>query len=983
MNRFSNDALNRLLSRYLDLEQWESLESTDERVDDVLRRLSNEPGLVSHARSTLRSSTSLVPIDDRQVLTLFVEQHLQKSGDARSALAPGLLPAPERARNVAREPEPIPEETSYVLLNLVDDLTEEPVAGVELVLKLPDGKRQKVKSDAQGQVELKRVSKGLFSVGAEVGDAKLNQVLDLVWWGITPSRRPLEAIQPEAVLDEGTRNRLLKVQRHKVSTGETLESVAEQYDLSWKELALFNWGRADPDGINAALKDAVGCTRKTADGKNYVFDDSDEPGILYIPKPWERGGLDTGLRHVIRVRAVRPRVERLESRFALERLTDLARRMEKPDFLSWLLVLFGVDIPADAYEAFRRELLDGKVEPPPIRVVELGLHGHEAGYDSVARTIKVRQKFARAAEEKPEEASKLLLALLEEFGHHVDQLLRNTYSKVSGDAPLDEGARFAHSVYTQWLTEEAPVEFATSVHDGSEHPLRADFSDVQRTADLWLNEAQQEVDDSAGSTEFFGAGRGHGDPKTSFGHQSIGDALSEFFDDDERLSIYFGNWLRDISQVVDPKLVREPGSKTLLQSPFSRKALTDCIDVMAREEFGNNADFRVTPQKLGLYRPEEHIDNPHGIEDGTKKDPAFHPGWTPAEVALNMKTGLLNYIATPGTWKSAAGFMEQELRAAVANGRTPEGMRRLGAALHTLEDFFSHSNFLELSLIRLGHVRVCPWVWQKVPAPTPRFPLVTGKFGGDDTQVSLLYVLAEKMQAVKECKAGERSSGAKIALILMKDVPDVIPGGFTNRFEGMLENLEELQMKYPTAATLACRVGEALSLWLGVLQADFARSRAKAVTRAQDEHLADPKSMNPTHSQLSKDHDDHPLHVPAAHIAAGAVMDVGGVMSRAWFGQASADDVVRTGLKYLVHPEDIQQSSATDGRAWVLEQLRTWARENPAALPRLTKEAITESQDNHAKKQHALLQKSFEQRSGTNEALAVRFAELRAEVERA
>ena len=35
----------------------------------------------------------------------------------------------------------------------------------------------------------------------------------------------------------------------------------------------------------------VGCTQTTEDGKSCIFDDSDDPGIIYIPKPWKRQGL--------------------------------------------------------------------------------------------------------------------------------------------------------------------------------------------------------------------------------------------------------------------------------------------------------------------------------------------------------------------------------------------------------------------------------------------------------------------------------------------------------------------------------------------------------------------------------------------------------------------------------------------------------------------------------------------------------------------
>ena len=60
--------------------------------------------------------------------------------------------------------------------------------------------------------------------------------------------------------------------------------------------------------------------------------------------------------------------------------------------------------------------------------------------------------------------------------------------------------------------------------------------------------------------------------------------------------------------------------------------------------------------------------------------------------------------------------------------------RSLGAAFHVLEDYFSHTNFVELSLRKLGY-DVYPWVEgkQKNNPATGKplyedIPIVTGNF---------------------------------------------------------------------------------------------------------------------------------------------------------------------------------------------------------------------------------------------------------------
>ena len=99
-----------------------------------------------------------------------------------------------------------------------------------------------------------------------------------------------------------TRSRIAELQEHKVKSGESLNQIATDNGLTWQELAEFNWGTATPDVINEHLRDDVGCTKKTRDGYNYIFDDSDDPGLLYIPKTWQQTGLVTEQQHTIRVK---------------------------------------------------------------------------------------------------------------------------------------------------------------------------------------------------------------------------------------------------------------------------------------------------------------------------------------------------------------------------------------------------------------------------------------------------------------------------------------------------------------------------------------------------------------------------------------------------------------------------------------------------------------------------------------------------------
>ena len=68
--------------------------------------------------------------------------------------------------------------------------------------------------------------------------------------------------------------------------------------------------------------------------------------------------------------------------------------------------------------------------------------------------------------------------------------------------------------------------------------------------------------------------------------------------------VYFGNWLRDYSQAMDV------GSLKGVQGGTIRIL----VWVLSFLSFGYaTAEFEVTDERLGVYRPEEHIDNPKDV----------------------------------------------------------------------------------------------------------------------------------------------------------------------------------------------------------------------------------------------------------------------------------------------------------------------------------------------------------------------------------
>ena len=70
---------------------------------------------------------------------------------------------------------------------------------------------------------------------------------------------------------------------YRVQNDDTLESVAQQFGVSYKQLVMHNFGTTDPGEINWYLREYVGCDLPTHDRKNWRFSDTAEPGIIYIP----------------------------------------------------------------------------------------------------------------------------------------------------------------------------------------------------------------------------------------------------------------------------------------------------------------------------------------------------------------------------------------------------------------------------------------------------------------------------------------------------------------------------------------------------------------------------------------------------------------------------------------------------------------------------------------------------------------------------
>ncbi|XP_014555441.1 hypothetical protein COCVIDRAFT_102284 [Bipolaris victoriae FI3] len=256
--------------------------------------------------------------------------------------------------------------------------------------------------------------------------------------------------------------------------------------------------------------------------------------------------------------------------------------------------------------------------------------------------------------------------------------------------------------------------------------------------------------------------------------------------------VYFGNWLRDYSQAVDVGTVKM----------VSAEAIRILLWVLGFMSFGyGTKEFEVTRDRLGCYRPEEHIDNPKDYADNIDARDYDRRLRAPVderrELSIDEKTGLKNYIASEGLGiTTSAGMVRDLLKRCIdlgqrSGGRGPdfyEALRLLGTATHCLEDYAAHSNYVELALIEIGVHDVFPHVGQNArfyveEAKKEVYPIVTGTFGGVDFLHSVCGEITDKatQSELQELEGAisnaDRSKNKSKIKELLDKLPEGIFGG--------------------------------------------------------------------------------------------------------------------------------------------------------------------------------------------------------------
>lgn len=363
---------------------------------------------------------------------------------------------------------------------------------------------------------------------------------------------------------------------------------------------------------------------------------------------------------------------------------------------------------------------------------------------------------------------------------------------------------------------------------------------------------------------------------------------------------------------------------------------------------------------LGVYRFEEHIDNPFGADIYTHIDQDFNPKPNDKSFKTNndqksAQFNLKNYIAdntpkdsTDSTFPTALEYMLGQLEESMQqNSDSDIPLRHLGNAFHVLEDFFSHSNFVEIALIKHGHTDVRHGVLRKNDFSSyDKIPLVTGTFDGWDTFASVGGTLGELMDPIKELSeykgivSGERSLTDLVIqefiltidsvgkdkyltkiwfryLELRDELCALYEAGYIDLAKKAAKTLTEFKSQAALLYTLIKSMIPFLLKWT----ASTVLKNAEGIVSVKQGMNPIIHGDNPSHTQIGKDGTGKSLHLLAAKLAIVAVRDVG-TKWRDWSEKPTASNkqaVLDAAKSYFRHPSRCN---------WMDEIVKQWARQH-------------------------------------------------------
>lgn len=446
---------------------------------------------------------------------------------------------------------------------------------------------------------------------------------------------------------------------------------------------------------------------------------------------------------------------------------------------------------------------------------------------------------------------------------------------------------------------------------------------------------------------------------------------------EEASSVYRGNWMRDLNQVFVPFITNILNSMGI--DPSVALLLANYLSI---DKFGQT----MSPEQFGFYKREEHMDNPvtsadedvlpenpiteePGIASGKPAIPESHTTESgpvsPHSDVLGADLFSVDQTGTLAFIRRSNIHVEQRLELAAQKGRNPEGLMHFGAALHTVEDLFAHSNWIEIAVSKVlsdspdllqelqGEDREVFNYAPSVDVGNPedkgekRPVMTTGSFNSQDTAISISHIISGFLEkeppppaSYEEARAKEQETlkliqafesivanskevqgELKIQLNFLDEdiLTKVLSSGTLSGTYGAILNLmdwvPEGMRKRVQEARINIEAKVAKVIWQGTQQIaktikashqvpetektapmNFAREQNEIQTpgsieekRSQNiENSPEGVVAGPSHSQISKDHENSIFFGLAFTLAAEADRRIRDKMINAWAGSGES-----------------------------------------------------------------------------------------------
>lgn len=190
----------------------------------------------------------------------------------------------------------------HIKFKFIDKKSGRPVEGVAARIIGSSGNFKDTFSDKAGFIKWDNIKPGLYSLSSvdlKQSDYTLKDTLSSSKNEIASTTATGEHKISDP--DNIQKYYLAKITQHRVSDGETLQSIAEKNNMTFKKLAYFNWGSYDTKTILECMRRDIGCSKPTQNGRDYNFESSDKPGVIFIPQPFKEDNFQISQTHIITV----------------------------------------------------------------------------------------------------------------------------------------------------------------------------------------------------------------------------------------------------------------------------------------------------------------------------------------------------------------------------------------------------------------------------------------------------------------------------------------------------------------------------------------------------------------------------------------------------------------------------------------------------------------------------------------------------------